>query len=69
MKASRRQRIRSRPGGRLSVSPALQAWLDASLGDLRFAERIYANTRGRMNGLTASCQKKKGAASGDTTIL
>ena len=36
---------------------------------LDLQERIYANTRGRMNGLTASCQKKKDAASGDTTIL
>lgn len=38
MKASRRLRIRSHKGGRLSVSPALQVWLGASEGEHRFAE-------------------------------
>ena len=58
MKASRRRRIRSLPGGRLSVSPARQVWLDASEGELSLQERIYANTRGRSSGRTPSGQKK-----------
>ena len=58
------------PHGRKIVRlPCLEVWLDASLGELRFAEWIYANTRGRINGESASCQKKKDAASDDTTIL
>ena len=58
------------PHGRKIVRlPCLEVWLDASLGELRFAEWIYANTRGRMNGESASCQKKKDAAGDDTTIL
>jgi hypothetical protein len=39
------------------------------MDELRFAEWIYANTRGCMSGESASCQKKKDAASVDTTIL
>ena len=58
------------PHGRKIVRlPCPQVWLDASMGELRFAEWIYANTRGRMNGESASCQKKKDAAGDDTTIL
>jgi hypothetical protein len=38
------------------------------VGEFRFAERIYANTRGRMSGESASCQKKKDAVGDDTTI-
>jgi len=56
--------------GRKIVSlPCPQVWLDASMDELRFVERIYANTRGRMGGESASCQKKKDAAGDDTTIL
>jgi hypothetical protein len=58
------------PHGRKIVSlPCPQVWLDASMGELRFAERIYANTRGRMSGESASCQKKKDAAAMYTMIL
>ena len=46
-------------------SPLPAGWLDASEGKLRFAERIYANTRGRMNGLTASCQKNNKTGTGN----
>ncbi len=57
------------PSGRKIVRlPCLQVWLDASVGEFRFAERIYANTRGRMSGESASCQKKKDAVGDDTTI-
>ena len=69
MKASRRRRIRSCQKRKIVCLPCPQVWLDASMGELRFAERIYANTRGRMNGLTASSQKKKDTACDDTTIL
>ena len=58
------------PHGRKIVRlPCLEVWLDASLGELRFAEWIYANTRGRMSGESASCQKKKDAAAMYTMIL
>ena len=58
------------PHGRKIVSlPCPQVWLDTSMDELRFAERIYANNRGRMSGESASCQKKKDAAGDDTTIL
>ena len=58
------------PHGRKIVSlPCPQVWLDASMGELRFAERIYANTWGRMSGESASCQKKKDAAAMYTMIL
>ena len=46
MKASRSLRIRSHKGGRLSVSPALQVWLDASEGELRFAEKDIRQSPG-----------------------
>ena len=72
MKASRRRRIRSRPGGRLSVSPARRSGLTHRWASLDLQERIYANTRGRTSGYTASGQKKKDAPERciyDTMIL
>ena len=61
MKASRRQRIRSRKGGRLSVSPAPQVWLDASEGELRFAEmdiRQYPGPHERCNRFLSKEEKR-----------
>ena len=84
MKASRRRRIRSRPGGRLSASPARRSGLTHRWASLDLQERIYANPWGRTSGYTASGQKKKDAlkrciydtmilwyfgCSGDTMIL
>ena len=61
MKASRRLRIRSHKGGRLSVSPALQVWLDASEGELRFAEmdiRQYPGPHERFNRFRSKEEKR-----------
>ena len=69
MKASRRRRIRSRPGGRLSVSPAQQVWLDASLGELRFAGKDIRQSPGPHERRIRFRSKEEDAAGDDTTIL
>ena len=72
MKASRRRRIRSRQGGRLSASPARRSGLTHRWASLDLQERIYANPRGRTSGYTASGQKKRDALKRciyDTMIL
>ena len=54
MKASRRRRIRSRTGGRLSVSPARRSGLTYRMASLDLQNRIYANQRGRKSGSKSS---------------